>query len=336
MIILGIETSCDETAAAVVKDGDILSDIVRSQVNLFEEYGGVVPEISSRRHLELIHPIVKLSLKRAGITLGNIDGIAATKKPGLIGSLLVGYSYAKALSYGLRKPLVGIDHLHAHIYSAEIGKKFQFPLLGLVVSGGHTAAFLVNDLDFKVVARTRDDAAGEAFDKVAKKLGLGYPGGPVIEKLADGGNSEAFNFSQARFKDGSLDFSYSGLKSQAVRISERENFNDEKLRDFLASFQKAIVTQLLNRLDALVKIYKPEAVSITGGVSQNQHLRISAEDYARKAGLKLYLPEKKYCGDNAAMIAYLGEKMLGAGYKDDLFSTPFPRTMASKGEKQFK
>jgi len=336
MIVLGIETSCDETAAAVVKDGNILSDVIRSQVNLFEEYGGVVPEISSRRHLELINPIVKLALKRAGITLGKIDGIAATKKPGLIGSLLVGYSYAKALSYGLRKPLVGVDHLHAHIYSAEIGKKFQFPLLGLVVSGGHTAAFLVNGLDFKVVARTRDDAAGEAFDKVAKKLGLGYPGGPVIEKLADRGNSEAFNFSQARFKDGSLDFSYSGLKSQAVRISERENFNDEKLRDFLASFQKAIVTQLLSRLDALVKIYKPEAVSITGGVSQNQHLRTRAEEYARKAGLRLCLPEKKYCGDNATMIAYLGEKMLRAGYKDDLFSTPFPRTMASKGEKQFK
>ncbi len=336
MKVLGIETSCDETAAAVVQDGRVLSSVVRSQVDLFEEFGGIVPEISSRRHLELIHTIVKQAIDRAGINIKEIDVIAVTKKPGLIGSLLVGYSYAKAIAYGLKKPLVGVDHLHAHIYSAEIGSRFKFPLLGLVVSGGHTAAFLVNDLEFKVVARTRDDAAGEALDKIAKKLNLGYPGGPVIEKMAKEGNPEAFEFPVVKLKDGSLDFSYSGLKSQASRIIDRETLEGKRLKDFLASFQKAIVDQLIERLDELVKIYNPAEVAITGGVSQNQHLRERAMEFAARRGLKLHLPEKWLCGDNAAMIAYLGEKMFGAGYTEDLYSSPLPRTEASKGVKQFQ
>lgn len=336
MRILGIETSCDETAAAVVERGRVLSSVVRSQVDLFEEFGGIVPEISSRRHLELIHTIVKQALKRAGVSLEDIDVVAVTKKPGLIGSLLVGYSYAKALSYGLKKPLVGVDHLHAHIYSAELDGRFRFPLLGLVVSGGHTAAFLVRGLEFKVVARTRDDAAGEALDKIAKKLNLGYPGGPIIERMAKGGNPESFEFPVVKLKDGSLDFSYSGLKSQAARIIDREELKGKRLNDFLASFQKAIVDQLIDRLDSLVKIYNPAEIAITGGVSQNQHLRGRAMEFAKKRRLKLHLPEKWLCGDNAAMIAYLGEKMFKAGYTEDLYSSPFPRTEASKGEKQFQ
>jgi len=336
MRILGIETSCDETAAAIVENGKVLSSVVRSQVDLFEEFGGIVPEISSRRHLELIHPIVNQALARASSELRQIDGVAVTKKPGLIGSLLVGFSYAKALAYGLKKPLVGVDHLYAHIYSAEIGGKFEFPLLGLVISGGHTAAFLVEDLNFRVVARTRDDAAGEALDKIAKKLGLGYPGGPIIEKMAKGGNSEAFEFPVVKLKDGSFDFSYSGLKSQAARIIDREKLEGQKLKDFLASFQKAVVDQIMERLDELVRVFKPAAIAITGGVSQNQYLRERATSFAEKKGVKFYLPEKWLCGDNAAMIAYLGEKMLHAGFSEDLFSTPFPRTEASKGEKQFR
>ncbi len=335
-MILGIETSCDETAAAVVYGGKILSSVVRSQVDLFREFGGIVPEISSRRHLELIQVMVEQALSRAGVDLKEIKGVAATKKPGLIGSLLVGYSYAKALAYGLDVPLVGVDHLHAHVYSAEIGRKFEFPLLGIVVSGGHSAAYMVEGLKFKTVARTRDDAAGEALDKVAKKLGLGYPGGPVIERMAREGNPHAYDFSVVRLKDGSLDFSYSGLKSQAIRIIEREMPQGKRLRDFLASFQRAVVDQIIDRMESLVKIYRPSSVAITGGVSINQHLRDRARAFARKAGVKLYLPEKKYCGDNAAMVGYLGEKLLEAGFREDLFSTPFPRTEASKGVKQFR
>ncbi len=335
-MILGLETSCDETAAAVVHKGEILSSVVRSQVDLFKEFGGIVPEISSRRHLELIQIIVEQALSKAGVGLEEIEGVAATKKPGLIGSLLVGYSYAKALAYGLSVPLVGVDHLHAHIYSAEIGRKFEFPLLGVVVSGGHTAAYMVEGLEFKVVSKTRDDAAGEALDKVAKKLGLGYPGGPVVEKMARGGDPYAYEFPTVRLKDGSLDFSYSGLKSQAIRIIEKENPQGESLRDFLASFQRAVVDQIIDRLQALVEIYKPVALAVTGGVSVNSHLRERVSRFAEAKKLKLYLPEKKYCGDNAAMVGYLGEKLLEAGFKEDLFSTPFPRTEASKGVKQFR
>ncbi len=334
-MILGIETSCDETAAAVIREGKVLSSVVRSQVDLFREFGGIVPEISSRRHLELIQIIVEEALSRAGVGVGELAGIAATKKPGLIGSLLVGYSYAKALAYGLSVPLVGVDHLHSHVYSAEIGRKFEFPLLGVVVSGGHTAAYMVEGLEFKVVARTRDDAAGEALDKVAKKLGLGYPGGPIVEKIAVGGDPYAFDFPAVRLKDGSLDFSYSGLKSQAIRIIEREKLEGKRLKDFLASFQRAVVDQIIDRLQALVEIYKPVALAVTGGVSVNSHLRERVSRFAESKKLNLYLPEKKYCGDNAAMVGYLGEKLLKAGHREDLFSTPFPRTEASKGTKQF-
>ena len=334
-MLLAIETSCDETAAAVVHQGRILSSVVRSQVDLFKEFGGIVPEISSRRHLELIQVIVEEALSRAGKGIEDMEAVAATKKPGLIGSLLVGYSYAKALAYGLGVALVGVDHLHAHVYSAEIERKFRFPLLGVVVSGGHTAAYMVEGLSFRVVARTRDDAAGEALDKVAKKLGLGYPGGPVIEKMAKGGDPYAYDFPVVRLKDGSLDFSYSGLKSQAIRIIEREELKGEKLRDFLASFQRAVMDQIIDRLDALVEKYKPASLAVTGGVSINSHLRERVEKFAAQKGLSLYLPEKRFCGDNAAMIGYLGEKLLEAGNREDLFSTPFPRTEASKGVKQF-
>ncbi len=335
-MLLAIETSCDETAAAVVHQGEILSSVIRSQVDLFREFGGIVPEISSRRHLELIQTIVEEALHRAGIPVEDIEAVAATKKPGLIGSLLVGYSYGKALAYGLGVPLIGVDHLHAHVYSAEIGGRFKFPLVAVVVSGGHTAAYLVEGLRFKVIARTRDDAAGEALDKVAKKLGLGYPGGPVIEKMARGGNPHAYEFPVVKLKDGSFDFSYSGLKSQAVRIIERENPRGEKLKDFLASFQRAVVDQIIDRLESMVSEYKPEAIAVTGGVSVNSHLRERVREFAERKHLKLYLPAKHLCGDNAAMVGYLGEKLLRAEAREDLFSTPFPRTEASKGVKQFR
>ncbi len=335
MRVLGIETSCDETSAAVLGDpGDILSNIVLSQDEIHAPYGGVVPELASRRHIEAIDGVVREALERARTKLDEVDLLAVTQGPGLIGSLLVGLSFAKGLAYYLKKPLVGVDHVEAHIEAAFLeNPDLPFPALALIVSGGHTSVFFLKEpLSFNIIGRTRDDAAGEALDKVAKFLDLGYPGGPVIEKLGESGNPKAFPFSPPRMSDRSLDFSFSGLKTAALktirdnRITSRES---RKLSDFLASFEQAVAQTLLDNLRRALAENPARSVILCGGVARNKRLRSAFEGFAAGEGLASAIPSPKLCTDNAAMVASLGVKRfraLAPGTKSlDLSLNAYPR-----------
>jgi len=278
MNILGIETSCDETSAAVLKeDFEILSNVVLSQDEIHAAYGGVVPELASRQHLRSIGYIFEECLRRAKLKLEEIDVYAVTQGPGLIGSLLVGLSFAKGLAYFFKKPLIGIDHLQAHIESAFLeNREIPFPALALVVSGGHTSSFFMKDkLLFELVGRTRDDAAGEALDKIAKLLDLGYPGGPAIDRLAEKGNSRRFSFALPRMTDGSLDFSFSGLKTAALRqIKELDiSKNHPQFFDFLASFEMAVFEALIHNTAQAIDKLRPKSLILCGGVARNKKLR---------------------------------------------------------------
>ena len=304
MLILAIESSCDETAAAVVRDGrEILSSIISSQIELHKPFGGVVPEIASREHLDKIEPIVSEALKTAEVTLDQIDAVAVTQGPGLIGSLLVGVCYAKALAFGRDLPIVGINHIEGHFYSVVFeNPPIEFPALALIVSGGHTNLFHVpEEGKYKVVSRTRDDAAGEAFDKVAKMIGLGYPGGPEIEKLALEGDAKAVRFTRPKISDGRPDFSFSGLKT-AVLKHLKTNGNTSSA-DLAASFQHAVVSQLIDRTGKVAKELRPKTLIVAGGVACNLALRGSAENLARELSIPVYFPSKHLSTDNAAMIA---------------------------------
>ena len=315
--ILAIETSCDETAAAVVTaERKILSSVVLSQDEVHAPYGGVVPELASRQHLRSIGYIVAESLQRSSLSTGDIDAFAVTQGPGLIGSLLVGLSFAKGLAYYYRKPLLGIDHLEAHMEAAFLeNPDIRFPALALLVSGGHTSLFLLKRrLRFKLLGRTRDDAAGEALDKIAKFLDLGYPGGPVIERLSAGGDPGKFAFSLPRMKDKSLDFSFSGLKTAALRwIGESEmSARHPKLPDFLASFEAAVVRALLGNVAEAVGRFRPASLILCGGVARNTRLRTGFNELARASCLIAYIPSPQFCTDNAAMVAALAaEKLRG-------------------------
>src|SRR5688572_9035317 len=269
MLVLGIETSCDETAAAIVRDGrEIVSSVISSQVEIHKRFGGVVPELASREHLDKIVPIVNEAFSRAGIEMQAIDGIAVTAGPGLVGSLVVGVSYAKAMAFALNKPFVGVNHIEGHIYSVAFeNPPVEYPALALVVSGGHTNLFFIPEPGkYKVIARTRDDAAGEAFDKVAKMLGLGYPGGPIIEKLAREGNPRAVRFSLPRMGDGSADFSFSGLKTavtkhvreSGLRPVENGNEASQEIKDLAASFQSVVVRSLVGTTERMARDYQPK------------------------------------------------------------------------------
>ncbi len=340
MKVLGIETSCDETSAAVVaEDNRVLSNVVLSQDEYFKPFFGVVPEIASRRHLEVIQQVVQQALERAGLSLQEVDLIAATQKPGLIGSLLVGFTYAKALSFSTGKPLVPVDHLHAHIYAAFLENNPPLPAVGVVVSGGHTAAFLVDSqLNFKNIARTRDDAAGEALDKIAKALNLGYPGGPIIDRLSKQGDPDRFSFPFPKLKDASLDFSFSGIKAAAVRMIEKLGINKEHpdFYNFIASFQKSIVEYLLRRVEEILQRYPSRSLILAGGVARNSYLRERFHSWAERRGIRLTIPPGKYCTDNAAMVAALGAQLYKLkGITASLWDTAFSRTEASKGVKQF-
>ena len=304
MLILAIESSCDETAAAVVRDGrEILSSIISSQIELHKPFGGVVPEIASREHLDKIEPIVSEALKTAEVTLDQIDAVAVTQGPGLIGSLLVGVCYAKALAFGRDLPIVGINHIEGHFYSVVFeNPPIEFPALALIVSGGHTNLFHVpEEGKYKVVSRTRDDAAGEAFDKVAKMIGLGYPGGPEIEKLALEGDAKAVRFTRPKISDGRPDFSFSGLKT-AVLKHLKTNGNTSSA-DLAASFQHAVVSQLIDTTGKVAKELRPKTLIVAGGVACNLALRGSAENLARELSIPVYFPSKHLSTDNAAMIA---------------------------------
>ncbi len=310
MLILGIETSCDDTAAAVLKDNIILSNVLTSQDCIHAKFGGIVPELASRKHLQAIHPIVEAALEKAGMQLSDMDLIATTRGPGLIGSLLVGYSYAKALSYVSNTPLIGVDHMAGHILSIFLGQaKPPFPYIALIVSGGTSSIYLAKSfIDFQLLGRTRDDAAGEAFDKVAKLLGLSYPGGPQISENAKNGDPQYVHFPRARLDENSLDFSFSGVKTAVLNYVNQQYQKENELRidDICASFQEAVVDVLVEKTLSAAKQNNIDTVVIGGGVSANSRLR---EVFAKRCdaqGISFYAPQTIYCTDNAAMIAFAG------------------------------
>ena len=316
-LILGVETSCDETAAAVVEDGGrILSSVVASQVEVHAPYGGIVPELASRRHLEVILPVLTRALQDAGVGLADLTAVAVTAGPGLVGSLLVGVSAAKALAYCRRLPLVAVNHLEGHIAAARLEwPQIVHPFVALVVSGGHTHLYHVPaECQYRLLGRTRDDAAGEAFDKVAKLLNLGYPGGPLIEREAARGNPRAIPFPRAVCSDGSLDFSFSGLKTAVVHHLKGygptgragEAPGDTEVRDICASFQEAAVDMLVERLMRAAQEVGVGRLVVAGGVACNGALRRALKAEAEAEGFELYLPAPALCTDNAAMIAAAG------------------------------
>ncbi len=318
MIILGIESSCDETAAAVLKDGrELLADVINTQIAIHSKYGGVVPELASRQHLENIYPVINEALARAGLSLDDIDGLAVTQGPGLIGSLLVGLSFAKALSLVKKIPYVGVDHMAGHLLSVFLGPETpEFPFIALVASGGHSSIFQAHTpTSFTLLGRTRDDAAGEAFDKVAKLLGLPYPGGPQISGLAAAGNREATHFPRAWLGKESLDFSFSGIKTAVANYVNQSQQRKENLAvaDICASFQEAVVEVLVDKTIKAAKTAGIKEISLTGGVAANPRLREHLTERGRAENLRIFMPEPRFCTDNAAMIALAGDYLFQAG-----------------------
>lgn len=325
MFILGIDTSCDDTGAAVIKDGEkILSNIVSTQELVHKRYGGIVPELASRRHIEMIWPVTEDALRSAGIGLRDLAGVAVCHGPGLIGSLLVGCAFAKAISYSEGIPLIPVNHIEGHIFSSFLCEDgsvldIEFPFLALIVSGGHTSLYRVDGFGiYKELGRTRDDAAGEAYDKVAKLLGLGYPGGPVIDRLAKEGDPDAIAFPRA-YLPGSFDFSFSGLKT-AVRLAvQRAGFDSECINDsmflsskeifiknLVASFQAAVIDVIIKKIEDALRDQDLKALSVSGGVGANSALRRKLVTLSSKKGIKLFIPPPSFCTDNAAMIALAG------------------------------
>ena len=308
VLILGIETSCDETAAAVVKNGkEVLSNVISSQVALHAEFGGVVPEIASRNHLEKIDEVIRLAIKEAGISMQELTAIAVTVGPGLVGALLVGVSEAKALAFALGKPLIPVHHIEGHIAANFISNpECKPPFVCLVASGGHSHLLLVEDYGkIKIYGRTRDDAAGEAFDKVARAVGLGYPGGPKLEKMAKEGNPHAYHFPTAKMEDAPYDFSFSGVKSAVLNEMNRKKMLGEEVRvaDLCASFQENVTEVLSEKAIALCKELHINRLSIAGGVAANGKLREKMEEKAKQEGMEFFCPKLILCTDNAAMIA---------------------------------
>lgn len=329
VIILAIESSCDETAAAVVKNGRVvLSNVISSQIDLHTLYGGVVPEIASRKHMEQINQVVNQALNEANVSLDDITAIAVTYGPGLVGALLVGVSHAKALAYAAGKPLIGVHHIEGHISANYIENSDLEPPFGcLVVSGGHTHLVNVKDYGkYEILGKTRDDAAGEAFDKVARAVGLGYPGGPKIDKLAKEGNPDAIEFPRAKISDSQYDFSFSGIKSAVLNyINHCEMKNEEcNKADLVASFQKAVVDVLVDHAMQATQEYGFEKLAIAGGVASNSALRAAMKEACDNKGIKFYHPSPILCTDNAAMIgaAAYYEYLAGNFAKLDLNAVP--------------
>ncbi|HON59498.1 MAG TPA: tRNA (adenosine(37)-N6)-threonylcarbamoyltransferase complex transferase subunit TsaD [Smithella sp.] len=320
MLVLGIESSCDETAAAVVRNGKILSNIIASQVAVHAPYGGVVPEIASRKHMEAIYYVLKQALAEAQIALEDLEGVAVTRGPGLIGSLLVGLSVAKSLACALQIPLVGVNHLEGHIAASFLAeRKPKPPFIALVVSGGHTSIYRADDYhEFVLLGQTRDDAAGEAFDKAAKLLNLGYPGGVVIDQLAKSGNPEAVHFPRA-MKD-SMDFSFSGLKTSLLNMLKKQgsDFNEKQIPDVVASYQEAVVDVLVDKTIRAARENGIRRIVVCGGVAANSRLRERFSQETALNNIELFIPPTILCTDNAAMIAAIGEIMLGKGKHDSL------------------
>ncbi|MCR5625044.1 MAG: tRNA (adenosine(37)-N6)-threonylcarbamoyltransferase complex transferase subunit TsaD [Lachnospiraceae bacterium] len=311
ILILGIESSCDETAAAVVKNGhEVLSNVIYSQIDIHTEYGGVVPEIASRKHIEKIDRVILKAIKDAGVTKDDIDAVAVTYGPGLVGPLLVGVSAAKAYAYGLDKPLVGVHHIEGHIAANYIEHPdLKPPYLCLVVSGGHTHLVRVKDYDdFEILGFTQDDAAGEAFDKVARAIGLGYPGGPKIDKVSKQGNPEAIDFPRAKVGNSKYDFSFSGVKSAVLNYLNAAKMKGEEIvcEDVAASFQQAVVDVLVDHAISCACDLGENMIAIAGGVASNSSLRATFMEEGKKRGIEIVYPSPIFCTDNAAMIACQG------------------------------
>ncbi len=329
MNVLGIESSCDETSVAIISDGKLTANLISSQ-DFHSKYGGVVPELSSRAHLQIVIPLLKDALEKSNLNLSDIDLVCSTAGPGLIGALLVGLTFAKGLAYSLQKPFVAVNHIEGHIYSGFLMEEQpEFPYLALVVSGGHTLLLIVeSDTKIRKLGTTVDDAAGEAFDKVAKILGLGYPGGPKIQKAASNGIGEKILFPVAELKD-PYNFSFSGLKTAVLRYVQKNypdggNIPENELNDIAASFQVAVVKALSKNLEKALKNFKVNSISVAGGVAANKALREAAIAVAEKHKKKIVIPRMEFCGDNAAMIAYRGLKLYEEGYHSELTYSPFP------------
>jgi N6-L-threonylcarbamoyladenine synthase len=325
LLTLGIETSCDETAAAIVDEqGNVLSDVVHSQVDIHRIYGGVVPELASRDHLQNIVPVYRTALERANKRLADIDGIAVTSRPGLSGALLVGIQMAQALAWAAQKPIVGVDHLVGHLLAVFLrhperpGPVPEFPFIALLVSGGHTAIYRVDGSDLGSITElgaTRDDAAGEAFDKVAKLLGLGYPGGPVVDRLAQKGDPDRIPLPVPMQRQGSLEFSFSGLKTNVARWVETNGplADEQRLYDLCAAFQRNVVESLLSKTFRAARSQGLRSIVLAGGVAANKTLRARAASLGERHGIQVLVPHLSHCTDNAAMIAYAGSRLLARG-----------------------
>ncbi len=328
MIVLGIETSCDETAASVVEDGrHVLSSVIASQADAHSRYGGVVPEIASRLHIDAISGVTETAMAEAGVSVDMIDAVAATRGPGLIGSLLVGFSFAKAFAYAANIPMAGVNHIEGHIYSSFLcDTPPPFPFIALVASGGHTNIYHVQSYSrFELMGQTRDDAVGEAFDKVSKMVGLGYPGGPVIESMARKGKSDRIDFPRTFLEKGSFDFSFSGLKSAVGRyLAENPDRSKESLHHIAAGFQAAVCDVLIGKLLFACTEKACTNVAVTGGVAANSTFCKELSLRAGQSGITVHVPAKEYCGDNAAMIAARGFRQIADGdvcsVSDDVFS----------------
>lgn len=329
VLILAIESSCDETAASVVKNGrEVLSNVISSQIELHKLYGGVVPEIASRKHIEKVNQVIEEALQEAGVTLQDLDAIAVTYGPGLVGALLVGVSAAKAISFATGLPLVGVHHIEGHISANYIeNKELEPPFICLVVSGGHTHLVVVKDYgEYEIIGKTRDDAAGEAFDKVARAIGLGYPGGPKIDKLSKEGNSDAIKFPRAKVEGAEYDFSFSGLKSSVLNYLNSCEMKGIEIceADIAASFQKAVIDVLVEHALHAVKQYGFHKFAIAGGVASNSSLRKAFEEACEKENIEFYHPSPIFCTDNAAMIGAAGyyEYQKGTRHGLDLNAVP--------------
>jgi N6-L-threonylcarbamoyladenine synthase len=335
MKILGIETSCDETSASVIDGGRVLSNVISSQL-VHKKYGGVVPELASRAHQRLIIEVVDEALTGAGVEKEQIDGVAATMGPGLVGALLVGLNFGKALAYGLGKPFTGVNHMEGHLYSNFLSEAVpDFPFISLIVSGGHTMlVHVTGPFDHLLLGQSRDDAAGEAFDKVAKMLGLGYPGGPAIDKRAATGNPAAVAFPRSFLEEGSLDFSFSGIKTSVLYYlrrdgageqgKARELWNPEKMVDVCASFQAAVIDVLVGKTLTAAARTGVRDICVAGGVSANSSLRQRLHDEAARRDLRVFTPKLEYCMDNGAMIAYVGHLRLDRGLTSPMSITADP------------
>ncbi len=322
MLLLALESSCDETSVAVVRNGaEVLSNLISSQVDLHAVYGGVVPELASRRHLEVINPLVAQALADAGVTPGQLEGVAATRGPGLIGALLVGLSFAKAYAYALGVPMIGVHHIEGHILAIQLERQVEFPFLAAAVSGGHTHLFRVDGIGrYRLLGRTVDDAAGEAFDKVAKMLGLGYPGGPVIDRLAKAGDDGGIVFPRPLLKKDNFNFSFSGMKTAVLNyLHGLENRpDDQHIAQIACAFQTAVVDVLTRKIMRAAQAEGLHRIVVAGGVACNSGLRATMTRLAAEKGLEAFFPSPGLCADNAAMLAVAGDYYLSRGQRSGL------------------